>query len=208
MARYLESKCKLCRREGKKLFLKGARCYTDKCSYDRRPYPSGQHGQGKSKFSEYGIRLREKQKIKRMYGILESQFSRYFKEADRMKGITGENLLQILETRLDNVIFKIGFATTRNEARQLVRHNHIIVNGKRVNIPSYQVKVGDEIELKEKSKTLKKIQESMEISSRREQSGWLEVDKAKFKGIVKSLPARIDVDESIREQLIVEFYSR
>ena len=208
MSKYIGPKCKLCRREGMKLFLKGERCYTDKCAFDRRPYAPGQHGHTRPKFSEYGIRLREKQKVKRMYGVLEKQFRRYFEEADRMKGITGENLLQLLERRLDNVVYRMGIAVSRSDARQLVRHNHILVNGRRVNIPSYLVKVGDEIEVREKSKNLLRIQEALKLAARREPVSWLEVDKNKLKAVVKALPQRSDIDEHINEQLIVEFYSR
>lgn len=208
MSKYIGPKCKLCRREGMKLFLKGERCYTDKCAYDRRPYAPGQHGHNKPKFSEYGIRLREKQKVKRIYGIGERQFKGYVEEADRMKGITGENLLQLLERRLDNVVYRMGIAVSRSDARQLVRHNHILVNGKRVNIPSFLVKVGDEIEVREKSKNLIRIQEALKLADRREAVSWLEVDKSNLKAVVKSLPQRSDVGEHINEQLIVEFYSR
>ncbi len=208
MARYIGPVCKLCRRENLKLFLKGDRCYSDKCAFDRRPYPPGQHGQGRIKFSEYGVRLREKQKVRRMYGVFERQFRRYFEAADAQKGVTGENLLRYLERRLDSVVYKLGFAATRSEARQLVRHNHVLVNGKRVNIPSYLTRVKDTISIREKSRQIGRIAESMEAVERRGAVSWLELDKASFSGIVRALPARDDVTMPIQEQLIVEFYSR
>lgn len=208
MARYIGPVCKLCRRETMKLFLKGDRCYTDKCAFDRRPYPSGQHGQARVKFSEYGLRLREKQKVRRIYGVLERQFRKYFSEADRTKGVTGENLLSLLERRLDNVVFRLGFAATRSEGRQLVLHCHILVNGKRVNVPSYVVRVGDKISIREKSRQIPRIKDSVEGAERRGQSTWLELDKAAFTGVVKTLPVREEITLPIQEQLIVEFYSR
>ncbi|MEZ4392129.1 MAG: 30S ribosomal protein S4 [Polyangiales bacterium] len=208
MARYIGPVCKLCRREGAKLFLKGDRCYTEKCAYDRRPYPPGQHGQARIKFTEYGLRLREKQKVRRVYGVLERQFRKYFSEADRTKGVTGENLLALLERRLDNVAFRLGFAATRSEARQLVLHQHVTVNGKRVNVPSYVVRVGDKIAVREKSREIARVKESVTGAERRGALTWLELDKANFTGTVKTLPVREEVGLDIKEQLIVEFYSR
>ncbi len=208
MARYNGPVCKLCRREGMKLFLKGERCYTDKCSFDRRPYPPGQHGQRRIKFTEYGIRLREKQKVRRIYGMVEKQFKRYFNDADRQKGVTGENFLSLLERRLDSVTYRLGFAATRSEARQRVLHRHIQVNGKTVNIPSFQVKPGDVVSVKEKSRSKQRIVESLEGAERRGVPEWLELDKAAFAGTVKTLPIREAITLPIQEQLIVEFYSR
>lgn len=208
MARYTGPVCKLCRREGAKLFLKGERCYTDKCSYDRRPYPSGQHGQRRSKFTEYGIRLREKQKVRRIYGMVEKQFAGYYDKAAHHKGVTGENLLQLLERRLDNAVFRMGFARTRSEARQLVRHRHITVNGKAVNIPSFLVKAGDVVAVREKSKKKNVFAASADQASRRETPEWLEVEREAFQGTVKALPNRESITLPIQEQLIVEFYSR
>jgi small subunit ribosomal protein S4 len=208
LARHTESVCRLCRRENLKLFLKGERCYTEKCAYDRRNYPPGQHGQSRKKFSDYGTQLREKQKVKRMYGILENQFRNIFKEADRQKGITGETLLSLLERRLDNIIYRLGFANSRNEARQLVRHNHFLVNQSRVSIPSYLVKPGDVIELREKSKKVVRILEALEGVARRGVPQWLELDKDQMKGSVKGLPAREDITIPIQEKLIVELFSK
>src|SRR4030065_582614 len=179
LARYTKSVCRLCRRENLKLFLKGERCYTEKCAFDRRSYPPGQHGQNRKKFSDYGTQLREKQKVKRMYGVLENQFRNIFKEADRQKGITGETLLSLLERRLDNTIYRLGFTNSRNEARQLVRHNHFLVNHSKVNIPSYLVKAGDVIELREKSRKIVRILEALEGVARRGVPQWLELDKEK-----------------------------
>ena len=208
MARYIESVCRLCRRENLKLFLKGERCYSDKCAFERRSYPPGQHGQGRVKFSSYGVQLREKQKVKRMYGLLEKQFRNFFAKAERQKGITGTNLLILLERRLDNMVYRLGFATSRSEARQLVRHNHFTVNGQKVNIASYLVKVGDVIELREKSRKIGKIGESLEGVARRGLPSWLELDKEHYRGRVVALPAREDLTMPIREQLIVELYSK
>lgn len=210
MARYTGPSCRLCRRERLKLFLKGERCYSEKCAVDRREYPPGQHGQSrkKYKYSDYDAQLREKQKVKRIYGVMEQQFRGYFEEANRQKGITGENLLLILERRLDNMVYRMGFASSRNEARQLIRHNHFEVNGKRVNIPSYLMRAGDVIELKEKSRKIAKVQESLEGSSRRGVPRWLEVDKDNLKGKVVALPAREELTMPINEQIIVEFYSK
>lgn len=208
MARYTGPVCKLCRREGMKLFLKGERCYTDKCSFDRRPYPAGQHGQRRIKFSEYGIRLREKQKVRRIYGIVEKQFRRYFHEADRQKGVTGDNLLRLLERRLDNVVYRLGFATTRAEARHTVLHRHVTVNGKSVNIPSFLVKPGDVIAIRDRSKNKARIQGALEFAERRGIPDWLELDKDEMQGTVKTMPNREEITLPIQEQLIVEFYSR
>lgn len=209
MARYCESVCRLCRKEGLKLFLKGDRCFGEKCAFERRGYAPGQHGQGRKKqASDYGLQLREKQKLKRMYSILEKQFSGYFEKADRQKGITGTNLLLFLERRLDNMAFRMGFANSRTEARQLVRHNHFLVNGKRVNIPSYLVKIGDEITVKENSRTIARISEAVSTVARRGVPQWLELDKENFKGTVKMLPVREELTMPIQEQLIVELYSK
>jgi small subunit ribosomal protein S4 len=198
----------LCRRENLKLFLKGERCYTEKCAFERRNYPPGQHGQERKKLSDYGAQLREKQKVKRMYGLLETQFRNVFKEAERQKGITGEILLSLLERRLDNTIYRLGFASTRSEARQLVRHNHFLVNQTKVNIPSYLVKPGDVIEVREKSKKVGRILEAIEGVARRGIPQWLELDKDQMKGIVKDLPTRADITIPIQEKLIVELYSK
>jgi small subunit ribosomal protein S4 len=191
LARYKESVCRLCRREGLKLFLKGDRCYGEKCAFERRGYAPGDHGQLRRKHSDYGVQLREKQKLKRMYGLLERQFRSYFEKADKQKGITGTNLLLFLERRLDNMVFRIGFANSRNEARQLVRHNHFLVDGKPINIPSYLVKVGSEILVREKSRKVERIVEAMEIVARRGIPQWLELDKDNFRGMVKTLPSRV-----------------
>lgn len=208
MARYIGPACKLCRRENSKLFLKGDRCYTDKCAFDRRPYPPGVHGQRRNKPTEYGVRMREKQKVRRVYGILERQFRRYFASADRQKGVTGENLINSLERRLDSAVYRLGLSATRTDARQLVRHKHVQVNGKSVNIPSYLLKAGDKITLREGSRGLKRIQQGLETAGRREQPEWLDFDKGSLTGTVRSLPAREAVTLPIQEQLIVEFYSR
>ncbi len=208
MARYTKSACRLCRRENLKLFLKGERCYTEKCAIDRRSYAPGQHGQSRKKFSDYGAQLREKQKVKRLYGLLETQFRNTFKEADRQKGITGEVLLFLLERRLDNTVYRLGFANSRDEARQLVRHNHFSVNQSKVNIPSYLVKPGDVIEVREKSKKVVRIQEALEGVARRGIPQWLEVDKDQMKGSVKSMPTREEITIPIQEKLIVELYSK
>ncbi len=191
-----------------KLFLKGDRCFSDKCSFDRRGYPPGQHGQRRSKLSDYGIQLREKQKVRRLYGISEKQFRISFKRADRKKGITGTNLLSLLETRLDNTVFRMGFVNSRNQGRHFVRHNHFTVNEKKVNIPSYQVKKGDVIELREKSKKIQTISDSLDAIVRRGIPQWIEIEKENFKGIVVGVPAREDITLPIQEQLIVELYSK
>ena len=208
MARYTNSACRLCRRENLKMYLKGDRCYTDKCAIERRPYPPGQHGQGRAKFSEYGVQLREKQKVKRMYGLLEKQFALYYARAASKKGKTGENLLQALELRLDNVVFRAGFADTRTEARQMVRHGHFSVNGHRVNMPAFALKSGDAVELREKSRKVVRVTEALEAVDRRGLPQWIEVDKKAFKATVKANPVREDLTMPINEQLIVELYSK
>ena len=208
MARYTGPSCRLCRRENMELFLKGDRCYTDKCAIKRRNYPPGQHGQGRSKTSAYGVQLREKQKVRRIYGILEKQFRGYFAEADRMKGVTGENLLSLLERRLDNVVYRLGFASSRTESRQLVRHGHFTINSKRVDIPSIQLKVGDVIELREKSRKISSINDALEAVVRRGIPQWLELDRDAYKGNLRALPIREDITTPIQEQLVVELYSK
>jgi len=208
LARYREAYCRLCRAEGIKLFLKGDRCYSDKCAFERRGYVPGEHGQTRKKQSDYGIQLREKQKLKRMSGLMEKQFKGYFEKADRQKGVTGTNLLLLLEKRLDNMVYRMGFANSRNEARQLVRHCHFLVNGKRVTIPSFQVKVGDVIQVTEKSRKVARILDAMETVARRSVPQWLELDKDAFSGVVKALPSREELTMPIQEQLIVEFYSK
>ncbi|MBF5041021.1 30S ribosomal protein S4 [Aggregicoccus sp. 17bor-14] len=208
MARYTASACRICRRENLKMYLKGDRCYTDKCAIERRPYPPGQHGQGRVKFSGYGVQLREKQKVKRMYGLLESQFRGYYHRASAAKGKTGENLLQQLELRLDNVVFRMGFADTRAESRQLVRHGHFTVNGKRVNIPSFAVRPGSTIEVAEKSRKMLRIAEALETVDRRGVPQWIDLDKKNFKATVRTAPNREDLTMPIQEQLIVELYSK
>lgn len=208
MARYTGPSCRLCRRENVELFLKGERCYTDKCAIKRRNYAPGQHGQGRTKTSDYGVQLREKQKVRRIYGILEKQFRCYFESAERMKGVTGENLLFLLERRLDNLVYRLGFASSRIEARQLVRHGHFLLNGKKVNIPSIQVKAADVIQLREKSSKILAINESLDAVVRRGIPQWLELDKNAQKGVVKTLPVREDISMPIQEQLIVELYSK
>ena len=209
MARYLGPVCKLCRREGMKLFLKGERCYTDKCSVTRRPYPPGQHGQGRIKLTEYAVRLREKQKVRRIYGVLERQFRAYYFDATRRKGRTGEQMLGLIESRFDNAVHRMGFASSRSEARQLVKHGHLLVNGKRVDIPSYLLKAGDKVEVRSKSREIKYIAAAMAAVDRRAQLSWLELDKANFTATFKGIPVREELNEPpIREQLIVEYYSR
>ena len=207
MARYNESVCRLCRREGVKLFLKGDRCYTDKCAIERRAYAPGQHGQGRTKFSEYGTQLREKQKVKRIYGLLEKQFRLTFGEAERRKGVTGENLLNRLESRVDTFVYRAGFANSRNEARQLVLHGHFKVNGHTVNTPSYILRAGDIVELREKSRKVDRIIRALEAVDRRGLPSWVELDKGAFKASVKSTPVRAELTLPITEQLIVELYS-
>lgn len=208
MARYTGPVCRLCRREGEKLFLKGERCYSDKCSISQRNYAPGQHGQGRKKNSEYATQFRMKQKAKRYYGVLEGQFHKYFVEAERRQGITGEILLQILESRLDNIVYRLGFANSRKEARQLVTHNHFTVNGKKVNIPSYLVKAGDVIAIKSKSLESTKIKEILEANGARPVPTWLERDANANSGKVVNLPSREDIDTPVEESLIVELYSK
>jgi small subunit ribosomal protein S4 len=208
LARYREAVCRLCRREGVELYLKGDRCFTDKCAIKRRGYPPGQHGQRRPKHSDYGVQLREKQKAKRIYGILEKQFRNYFEKAERMKGKTGDNLLILLERRLDSVVYKLGFAQTRRESRQIVRHGHFAVNGRKVNIPSYLVRAGDVIELREKSRKIPNVNEALDAVVRKGIPPWLDLVRDEFKGVVKALPVRTDIQEPIQEQLIVELYSK
>ena len=208
MARYTGPVCRLCRREGEKLFLKGERCYTDKCGINRRAYAPGQHGQGRKKLSEYGLQLREKQKARRYYGVLESQFAKYFEMANKKTGVTGDNLLSILESRLDNVVYRLGFGSSRPEARQLVLHGHFTVNGKKVNIPSYLVKVGDVISIKENSRGSEKIKAVLEMTSSRNVPQWLDLDRNTLTGKVTALAKREDIDLPIEEHLIVELYSK
>jgi len=209
LARYTGSVCRICRRENLKLFLKGDRCYGDKCAFDRRSYAPGEHGQRRrGKISDYGIQLREKQKVKRMYGLSEKQFRLSFASADRQKGITGSNLLVLLERRLDNVVYRLGFVNSRTQGRHFVRHNHFMVNGKKVNIPSYLIKAGDEITVGEKSQKVQAISDSLDTVVRRGLPQWLDLEKDKMKGTIKSLPVREDLTMPIQEQLIVELYSK
>ena len=208
MARYRDAVCRICRREGDKLFLKGDRCYTDKCAIARRGYAPGQHGQGRKKMSEYGTQLREKQKAKRYYGLLENQFYHYFELATKMAGKTGENLLKVLESRLDNVVYRAGFAMSRPEARQLVSHAHFTVNGKKVNIPSYRVKAGDVVAIAEKSMSNEKFKAVLEANASRPALNWLSLDKAKGQVTVVNLPERSEIDLQVEEHLIVELYSK
>ncbi|MGH7804652.1 MAG: 30S ribosomal protein S4 [Candidatus Binatia bacterium] len=208
MARYVDSVCRQCRREGMKLYLKGERCYTDKCAIERRNYPPGQHGQARTKFSEYSIQLREKQKLRRIYGVLERQFRRYFAAAERGKTVTGEALLVLLERRLDNIVYRMGFANSRAEGRQLVKHGHCQVNGRKVDIPSAMVKPGDVVTVREKSRSSIRLTEALEASQRRGIPDWLEVDRQTFTGRVKALPQRSDLTVPINEKLIVELYSK
>jgi small subunit ribosomal protein S4 len=208
VARNLGPVCRLCRREGLKLFLKGERCYSDKCAIERRNYPPGAHGQARTRFSEFAIRLREKQKVKRIYRLLEKQFAHYFEVAERMPGITGESLLVLLERRLDNVIYRLGFASSLSQARQLVRHGHFEINGKRVTIPSYLVSVGQMVSITEKSRTKKVIQEALEMSQRRGVPPWIALERDQFRGALRAYPARSDLTMPISEKLIVEHYSR
>ena len=208
MARYTGPVCRLCRRETIKLFLKGDRCFTDKCAVERRAYAPGQHGQGRAKVSDYAVQLREKQKVRRIYGILERQFRGYYERAARMKGVTGENLLQLLERRLDNVVFRLGLSGSRKESRIMVNHGHFLVNGHPVNIPSYIVKAGDVVELREKSRSLLRFQEIVQALDRKGVPGWLELDKASLKGRVAAMPGREDIALPVNESLIVELYSK
>jgi small subunit ribosomal protein S4 len=208
MARYTGPVCKLCRREGVKLFLKGERCYTEKCALERRSYAPGQHGQRRTKVSEYGTQLREKQKVRRIYGVLEAQFRRYFTEAERMRGVTGENLLQLLERRLDNMVYRLGMAPSRKAARQLVLHGHFTVAGKSVNIPSYLCKPGETVAVKAGAKEIPAIKLSLELQAKKGFPTWLEVDAEKMAGTVKQLPTKEEIAMPIKEQLIVELYSK
>lgn len=208
MARYVGPICKRCRRENVKLFLKGDRCYTDKCAFDRRPYPPGVHGQRRSKPTEYGVRLREKQKVRHIYGLMERQFRRYFAMADASKGVTGENLLTNLERRLDSACFRLGFASTRTDARQLVRHKHVLVNGRVVNVPSFLLRPGDKVTIHERSKKLARIEQAQVTAGRREAPTWIELDTESLTGTVKTMPNREEITLPIQEQMIVEFYSR
>lgn len=208
MARYTGPKCRLCRREGSKLFLKGEKCFSSRCSFENREFPPGQHGQRRGRLSDYAVQLREKQKVRRVYGILEKQFRLYYKDADRCKGATGENLLQALESRLDNVVYRMGFASSRDEARQLVRHNAIFVNGIRVNIPSYRVNPADEVTLSEKARKQLRIQGSLEIASQRGFVEWVDVDVKGMSGVFKARPERAELPSDINEHLIVELYSK
>jgi len=208
MARYTDAACRLCRREGTKLFLKGDRCFSAKCGMEKRAYPPGQHGQGRTRFSDYGVQLREKQKVKRMYGLLEKQFAQTMKQASRMKGRAGENLLVLLERRLDNVVFRMGFATSRAEARQLVKHGHFLVDGRKATIPSMRMKEGAKISVKEKSQKVARIAGALDTLEGRSVPQWVEIDKESFEGTVKAMPVREDITMPIQEQLIVELYSR
>lgn len=208
MAKYNDAKCRLCRREGTKLFLKGDRCFGDKCAYDRRPTAPGQAGKLRKKLSDYAVQLREKQKVRRVYGVLEKQFFGYYTRADMQKGVTGANLLAMLERRLDNVVYRMGFANSRSQARQLVRHGLFTLNGKKVNIPSLQVRIGDTIEVQEKDRKVPVLAEAQEVIARRGLPAWLEVDGPNFKGVVKALPQREDITFPINEHLIVELYSK
>ncbi len=202
------SVCKLCRRENMKLFLKGDRCFTDKCSFERRPYPPGQHGERRLKFSEFALQLREKQKTKRYYGVSEKQFRGYFFEADRRREVTGTELLRLLETRLDNVVYTLGFASSRREARHLVSHNHFMLNGKSCNIPSLNVSKGDVVEVRQSSRETNKVMGAIESVKKREIPGWLEADHGAFKGVVKDMPSRENISLPVEENMIVEYYSR
>ncbi len=209
MARYRGSVCRICRRENLKIFLKGDRCYSDKCAFDRKSYAPGQHGQRRrGKTSDYGIQLREKQKVKRMYGLSEKQFRLFFRRSERKKGITGTNLLIALECRIDNVVYRLGFVNSRSQGRHFVRHNHFLVNGKRVNIPSYQIKIGDIIEIREKSRNIQAIGDSLDAVVRRGVPQWLDLEKENLRGVVKSFPVREDLTMPMQEQLIVELYSK
>jgi len=209
LARNLDPKCRQCRREGEKLFLKGEKCFTDKCAIEKRNFPPGQHGQRRNqRLSDYGVQLREKQKVRRIYGVLEAQFRSYYAEADRQKGVTGENLLQLLECRLDNVAYRMGFGASRTEARQIVRHNSILVNGKRVNIPSYQVRPGDEIQVAEASKSQLRIKGALEAAEQRGFPEWISVDVKALKGTFKAKPQRDELPATINESLVVELYSK
>ncbi len=208
MAKYNDAKCRLCRREGTKLFLKGSRCYSEKCAQDRRPYAPGQHGRARKKLSDYAVQLREKQKVRRVYGILEKPFHGYFEAADMAKGVTGANLLSYLERRLDNVVYRLGFAQSRSQARQMVRHGLFTLNGRKVSIPSIQVKVGDSVEVPEKNRKIPVIAAAGDVVAQRGVPAWLEMDAPSFKGVIKALPQRDDIQFPINESLIVELYSK
>jgi small subunit ribosomal protein S4 len=208
VARYIGALCRICRREGEKLFLKGSRCYTEKCAVERRKYPPGQHGQGYRKLSDYGFQLREKQKVRKMYGILERQFRRYFEKAERKRGITGEVLLQLVESRLDTIVYRMGYAPNRRSARQLIRHGHILVNGREVNLPSYEVKKGNTVEVKQSSKEIPEIVDSISKVEHRGIPSWVEVDAVNLKGKVLNIPSREELQLPVQEQLIVELYSK
>jgi small subunit ribosomal protein S4 len=208
MARYTGALCRLCRREGEKLFLKGSRCYTDKCAVEKRKYAPGQHGQSRGKLSDYGIQLREKQKVRRIYGVMENQFRIYFKKASRMKGVTGEALLQLLERRLDNVVYRMGFSTNRREARQLVKHRHFLVNGRTVDIPSYLLRPGDIVEVREASRQLQAISDSLSMAAHKGVPEWIELDMQNMKGKFVRIPSREEIQLPVQEQLIVELYSK
>lgn len=208
MAKYIGSKCRQCRREGGKLFLKGEKCYTSKCAVESRPFPPGQHGQRRTRLSDYASQLREKQKVRRIYGVLEKQFRNYYKKAVSTKGSTGDNLLQLLEGRLDNVVYRMGFSSSRSESRQLVRHNGISVNGARVNIPSYQVQPNDVISINEKSRAQIRVQSAMDLAQQRGIADWLDVDTKKMEGVYKTRPERSELPADINENLIVELYSK
>ncbi len=208
MAKYIGSKCRQCRREGGKLFLKGEKCFTAKCPVENRAFPPGQHGQRRTRLSDYALQLREKQKLRRMYGVLERQFRNYYKEAARIKGSTGENLLQLLECRLDNVVYRMGFAASRSEARQLVRHNGITVDGQKVNIPSYQVSANNVVAVREKSRSQVRVQSALDFAHQRGIAEWLQVDAKKMEGVFKSIPGRGELPPDINEHLVVELYSK
>lgn len=208
MAKYVGAKCRQCRREGEKLFLKGEKCFTSKCAIESRPFPPGQHGQRRGRPSDYAAQLREKQKMRRIYGVLEKQFRNYYKSAARSKGSTGENLLQMLEGRLDNVVYRMGFAASRSEARQLVRHKGITVNGSRVTIPSYQVQPNDNLGIAEKSRNQLRIQAAMDLAQQHGFADWIDVDPKKFQGVYKARPERADLPAEINEHLVVELYSK
>jgi small subunit ribosomal protein S4 len=208
LARYTGPRCRICRRERIALFLKGDRCYTDKCAIQRRNYPPGQHGQGRGKISDYGLQLREKQKVKKMYGLLENQFRGYFERAERQKGVTGTNLLVLLERRLDNVVYRLGFANSRTQARQMVRHNQILINGAKVTLPSYLIRVGDSVQVTEKGRVKPAVRDALEAAARRGCPGWLELVKEEAKGRVTTFPTREDITMPIQEHLIVELYSK
>ena len=208
MAKYIGPKCRLCRREGEKLFLKGDKCYTSKCPVEKRNFPPGQHGQKRPRFSDYAAQLREKQKLRRIYGLLESQFRNYYQSADKRKGSTGANLLQLLECRLDNVVYRMGFGSSRSEARQLVRHNAVTVNGKKVNIPSYQVMPSDVVAIRDDKTNQLRVQAALDLAQQRGFPEWLDVDTAKKQGVFKARPERSDLPAEIKEQLVVELYSK